>query len=75
MFNLNLQIPVKKIFKHEEYNKYTPRGFEDINPFGSPVWGEANDIALIRLARPAETGPNIIPVCLPSIDEVIMLYG
>merc|ERR1712117_977434 len=32
-------------------------------------WAEANDIALIRLAKPAKPGPNIIPVCLPSINE------
>ena len=68
-YSFNFQIPVKKIIKHEEYKKYG-----SFNPRRGQ-WAEANDIALIRLARPAETGPNIIPVCLPSIDEVIMLYG
>ena len=46
-----LQIPVEEAIKHEDYLRSD--------------WHTSNDIALLRLARPVETGPNIIPVCLP----------
>ena len=32
-------------------------------------WHESNDIALIRLAKPAKINVNVIPVCLP-LDKV-----
>ena len=32
-------------------------------------WHTSNDIALIRLAKPAKISVNVIPVCLP-IDKV-----
>ena len=65
-FPLYLQIKVKKIIKHEDY-----KGGDLNQRYGSP-WTEGNDIALIRLEKPAKFGPNIIPVCLPSfaMEEV-----
>ena len=52
-----LQIAVEEAIKHEDYLA------------SSSDWHTPNDIALLRLARPVETGPNIIPVCLPLDPE------
>lgn len=50
-------IAVEEAIKHEDYLA------------SSSDWHTPNDIALLRLARPVETGPNIIPVCLPLDPE------
>ena len=64
--SLVFQIPVKKVITHEKYKEEGGLTFNKL----SPKWGEANDIALIRLEKPAKLGANIIPACLPFIDEV-----
>ena len=62
-----LQIPPEDIIKHEQYK--VEGGIEDLRATGRKKWVEANDIALIRLARPVEQAPHIIPACLP-LNEV-----
>jgi len=49
-------IDVEKVIVHERYLKDS--------------WHTSNDIALIRLAKPAKISVNVIPVCLP-IDKAI----
>ena len=49
------QVDVEKVIVHERYLKDS--------------WHTSNDIALIRLAKPAKISVNVIPVCLP-IDKV-----
>ena len=49
------QIDVEKVIVHERYLKDS--------------WHTSNDIALLRLAKPAKISVNVIPVCLP-IDKV-----
>ncbi|XP_035891849.1 uncharacterized protein LOC118503077 [Anopheles stephensi] len=49
------RIPVEKIIVHPQYDR--------------PSY--SNDIALVKLARPADTSQrNVRPICLPLLDEV-----
>lgn len=49
------EIPVESIIVHQNYSKQTV----------------SNDIALIRLARPANlNADNVKPICLPATDEL-----
>ena len=57
-----LQISVEEAIKHEDYLA------------SSSDWHAPNDIALLRLSRPVETGPNIIPVCLPLNDDPVCSF-
>ena len=61
------QIPPEDVIKHEQYK--VEGGIEDLGRSGRKKWVEANDIALIRLARPVQMAPHIIPACLP-LNEV-----
>ena len=49
-------IAVKKVIKHEQYNKPT-----QIN----------NDIALLQLSKPATLNSHVSTVCLPSQGEMV----
>ena len=64
---INFQIPPEDVIKHEQYK--VEGGIEDLRATGRKKWVEANDIALIRLARPVQMAPHIIPACLP-LNEV-----
>ena len=49
------QVDVEEVIVHERYLMDS--------------WHNSNDIALIRLSKPAKFSVNVIPVCLP-IDKV-----
>ena len=66
-FEIIFQIPPEDVIKHEQYK--VEGGIEDLGRSGRKKWVEANDIALIRLARPVQMAPHIIPACLP-LNEV-----